>query len=398
MKLFSGGISRYSSVAGITDMNNRNYRYIVPLTGNAAFKISDFERYRFLEVEKSKYKHNDFIKLNVEGEIHVYNYTLDMEHYLIIDSLEISTVAEFQKKCFSILLALGFIKGNFLNDECFILSFQNNKMKNPENFLYTSMRASINTQQPLFVTSYYSVYNDIDYVREENGEISKDDPLFSRFKGDVQLFPDEAFSNLSSLCYSSEKIQRALLIFIDAHVATLEVKIPNYYVAIEAIAGYIEGVRKKQGSKISAAPIKNPDMARELISEIKEIISHKKETSKMDDEEFAIEILFKNIDRLNSPTNADKLNEAFIYVDYILTLEQKKLLIDRNLYLHRSFLKTVDDEELFKKGLFAALKLESMIAVLIFRLCKYSGPMINYTALYSSITDLGHDEDRVWDI
>lgn len=397
-KIFNGGISMFSTVQEISSMDSHYYRYVVPVGSGKVFKIWDFQRLGFKEKVGTRTKESSCVKLDVDGEMHLFDYSHNKSHYLIIDCFQEISIVDFQKKCFCILLALGFIKGNFIHDECFIFSYDNDQMKDPTNVLYSSVRASINTQKPLFVTNYYPIYENVDYLRDENGIISVDDPLYKRFKGDIMLFPDVAFSNLSKLCFNSEKIQRAILIFIDAHAATLEIKIPTYYVAIEAIAGHIAEERKKDGIKMSVAPIKNNKIANELISELKEMIRSKQEAENINDDEFIQEILFKNIDRLNSPPNADKLKEAFSYVNYDLNQEQKKLLIDRNTYLHGSFLKIVGDDELFKKGLHSALKLELMIAILIFRLSHFSGPILNYSAIWSDITDLGHNEERVLDI
>jgi hypothetical protein len=398
-KIFSGGISMFFINKNLIDKDDQYLRFIIPTGAEKPFRIEDFQRYLFEEKTNEKTSRIHFVKLNVEGEMHLFNYSHSDLNYLIIDCPTKISVVSFQKKCYSILLALGFIKGHFIHDECFILSFDNEDMSHSVGMIYNSLRTSIQTQQPLFTTNFYSIYQDTDYLSDDFGRVLKEDPLYKRLQGDMLFFPDHTFSKLSELCLQSEKIQRSVLIFIDSHLATLETKIPNYYVVLEAVGGYIYEERKRNAKeKISVAPIKDQKLANHLIEDIKELIKSFKMENNIIEDDFSLDILFKNVDRLNSPPNADKLKEVFTYVGYELTIAQKKLLIDRNRFLHGSFLKIVGDEELFREGLHSALKLESMIAVLIFKLAGFSGPIINYTALRSDITELGVDEERVWDI
>jgi len=398
-KIFSGGISSFSTEPDILNKTDLYLRFIIPVGVKQSFKIEDFQRYWFLETLDRKPTKTHFLKLDVQEEIHFYDYSYKESHYLIVDSFCKTSIADFQKKCFCILLTLGFVKGHLIHDECFILSYDTEELLVPKGLVYNSMRASIQTHQPLFTTNYYSIYKDIDYATDEKGMVAKDDPLYPRLNGDLLFFPDSVFSKIAVLCFTSEKFQRSILIFIDSHLSTLETKIPNYYVALEAIAAYVYQLREENNEeKISVAPIKDPKIAEKLIQKISDLATASKIESDLSDEDFSLEIILKNINRLNSPPNADKLKEAFTYIDYQLSNEQKRLLIDRNRYLHGSFLKIVGNDELFRKGFHAALKLETMLAILIFKLGGYSGPVINYAGLWSNITELGQDEDRVLEI
>ncbi len=112
-------------------------------------------------------------------------------------------------------------------------------MDNPKDILYHSMRASVITNQATFTTNPFSVSHDIDFERDKKG-ILKQEVTDKLYEG-MNLFSSDVFSKLTSLFFEKEKLQRAALIFIQSHIASLEIEIPNYYVAIEAITGYISG-------------------------------------------------------------------------------------------------------------------------------------------------------------
>ncbi len=162
------------------------------------------------------------------------------------------------------MLALGFIKGDLIHDECFIESYSDENLETPENILYHSMRASVQTNQGTFTANPFSVNYDIDFERDENGMIKKE--IRDKLNEDIDNFSQDVFSNLATLFFKYEKIQRAALIYVLSHIASLEIKIPNYYVAIEAITGHISDVLATK--KKSLNPIKDIDLANDLIKQI----------------------------------------------------------------------------------------------------------------------------------
>ncbi len=388
-KIFSGGISSFSTCKNTTDLDNKFHRCIIPVGVKEAFNIHDYQRLYFVTPNK---KSLHYILLNISGETyHLFNYNLGTDYYLIIDSIQQSTLNLFQKKCFNALLALGFINGNLIHDECFIVSYTDDKMEMPENILYHSMRASVKTNQGTFTTNPFSVNHDIDFERDEKGKLKKE--IYDKLYEDIYDFSADVFSKLASLFFEKEKLQRASLIFIQSHIASLEIKIPNYYVAIEAITAHITS--EVETKKESLSPIKDAKLANELINQITELATKTKSEKGLNDEDFNIEIILKNINKLNAPPNADRLSESFTHIGYTLSKEQKDILKDRNRFLHGSFLKTIGDDVEFREGLHTALRLQFMIAVLVYKLAGFTGKIINYAELWSHITEKKLDEERL---
>lgn len=389
LKLFSGSINSFSSSSNHDDINNKYLRMVIPDLDKDAFSLHQF---RHLYFTTQKNVQVDYLSvLFGENEYHIYKCSYNKKAYLIIDCIKVETLIEFQKKCFNILLTYGFITGKLIHDECFILSFSDDKMVAPEGFLYHAMRASVITNQPTFTSNPYSVNSDVDFERDEKGQI-KDEVSRKLYEG-IEDFPGDVFSKLVELFYKEEKLQRAALLFIQSHITSLEMRIPNYYVAIEAITGFISS--KLATGKKSLSPIKDASIAASLIQLVREEAVKLKAGKGLDDEEFNMEIIEKNINKLNAPPNADKLAESFTHIGYTLSEEEKKILKDRNTFLHGSFLKTVDDDIAFREALHVALRVNFLIAVALLKLGGFSGKIINYAELWSHITEKELNEERL---
>ncbi|MBX9785254.1 MAG: hypothetical protein K2X48_18365 [Chitinophagaceae bacterium] len=388
-KLFSGTINSFSSSVAHTVINNRFLRMVIPEQDKDVFNLHEFKHLYFVTPKKS---HIDYLPVLFENsEYHIYKCTSNKKKYIIIDCVKLETLIEFQKKCFNILLAYGFITGRLIHDECFILSFSNEAMATPEGFLYHAMRASVITNQPTFTSNPFSVNSDIDFEREEHGKIKE--AVTKKLYEGIDDFPRNVFSKLVELFYKEEKLQRAALLFIQSHITSLEMRIPNYYVAIEAITGYISSsitIRKK-----SLAPIKDTTIASDFIKYIKEEALKLKAEKGLDDDLFNMDIIEKNIAKLNAPPNADKLAESFTLLGYNLSGEERKILKDRNTFLHGSFLKTIDDDLAFREALHVGLRVHFLIAVALLKLAGFSGKIINYAELWSHITEKELNEERL---
>lgn len=388
-KEFAGNITSFSTCKELSELDNKFLRFIIPLDAAKPFDIQNFQR-QFIETPNRKTF--PCIPLTISGEeYHFIVYKLGDEYHLIIDSIQHTELKQFQKKCFNALLALGFIKGNLIHDECFILSFSDAEMSAPQHIVYHSMGASVSTNQPTFTANPFSVHSDVDFPKDEKGAITEE--AQKKLYEGIIYFPREVFSKLATLFYEKEKLQRATLIFIQSHIAALEVKIPNYYVAIEAITGHISSELAK--GKKSLSPIKDDKLARDLIQKISDLALKAKTDGNLKDEEFDMEILVKNINKLNAPPNADKLSESFTHLGYSLSKEQKDVLINRNRFLHGSFLNIPDDDEVFREALHTALRLQFMIALLIYKLAGFEGKIINYAELWSNMTGKKLGEERL---
>lgn len=389
LKLFKGNISSFSSVNDNSSFNEHNLRMVIPVEKSNKIDFYDLQRDYFKTPQNKSF---NYIPLDVDGEeYHFYNYSIGQNHYICIDCQLPGNLTIFQKKCFNILLAYSVIHGKLIHNECYIFSYENEEMAVPENFLYHSMRASVITAQGVFTTKVLALHSDTDFERDDDGMIKKE--IRDKLMEDIYDFPISVFSNLSTVFYKYEKLQRAALIFVQSHISALEVKIPNYYVAIEAITGHI--VKELVTDKKNFSPITDTKLANELIKLFKEQSLKVKTDYSLSDEEFNMEIFEKNLNKLNAPPNANKLADSFDFFGYTLSKEQKGILIERNRFLHGSFVKIVDDDKEFREALHVALRLHFMVAFLLLKIAGFEGRIINYAELWSHVTEKALGEERL---
>ncbi|MFY7813921.1 MAG: hypothetical protein ACOVRK_01905, partial [Chryseobacterium taeanense] len=91
------------------------------------------------------------------------------------------------------------------------------------------------------------------------------------------------------------------------------------------------------------------------------------------------------------------LGKVFDLVGFDLSTipDSKKVLNERNTYLHGSFSVHADDDKTFQTALHTGLRLHFMIAVLLLKYCGFSGKIINYAALWKHITKKEINEERL---
>ncbi|MFD2586086.1 hypothetical protein ACFSQJ_04045 [Croceitalea marina] len=386
-KYSKGTISSFSTNVITNDSKEVLLRYVVPVGEKNKLDLRDFKKTLFQVGNGTSL----LFACNIDGHgFDLINVRKDGFYYFIIDCLEPIQKKEFQKKCYNTLLGIALLKGDLVLNESYLLTFDDSKLKEPKSIEYTSMRSSVFSNQPLITTNPFSVrIFDEDFERDEKGMISESQRK-KLYEGIVDVSSD-VFSKLVTLFCEEEKVQRAALLYILGHKATLEIRIPNYYVALEAITSYLSRTVMDSSKKLN--PIKDKKIANDLIEEIKILIQDKKEQKGLTDEEINIQVLFKNVDRLNSPPNADKLAKSFEIIGYGLTSEQFKMIKDRNSYLHGSFIKTESEEERFRDALHLSLRLHFLIGVLLLKQVGYDGKIINYAKLLSHITGKEIDEE-----
>ncbi len=382
-----GTINALSSSAQSFNSKPVFLRCVIPVGTENKLDLKDFQKTLFRVGSATSL----LFACNVnEHNFELINCKKDDFHYFIMDCLEPIEKKEFQKKCYNIILTVGLLKGDLIHKENYILSYKDNTFKEPEHIEYMSMRSSVLSNQPLITTNPYSVrIFDDDFERDENGMIS-DAQRKKLYDGIVDV-SGEVFSKLATLFCNHEKLQRATLLYILGHSATLEIRIPNYYVALEAITSYLAKTVDEKPKRLN--PIKDKNVASELIAQIKTLILKTKKNKELDDDEMNLDVLLKNIDRLNSPPNADKLAKSFEIIGYTLTDEQFKIIKDRNSYLHGSFIKTKEEDGIFRDALHLSLRLHFLIGVLLLKNVGYKGKIINYAKLWSHITGKDIEEE-----
>lgn len=390
-KTIKGSISAFRSSSDLMVFDNKYLRMVLPLTKG---KVNMYS-FQGKHLDTTDHRGVIYIPVKISGKVYrFYTYKYGEKEFIVLDSETPCNLIDFRKVTYNILLAYGFIKGNFFSDECYVLAFDEPNMVVPQNINYHSTRSTLLTGQGVHTSNPFSVYHDLDFERDENYAIKKE--IQDKLYEGVTYFPVESFSKLVEAFYLHEKLQRAVVLYIHGHSSTLEMRLPNYYVALEAITAQICKI-KEEGKKENLSPIKHDDVAKSFIDKVKSLAKNAKAESGLNDTDFDMDILEKNIFKLNAPPNADKLGKAFSLVGFDLNTipDSKKVLNDRNMYLHGSFSVHADDEKTFQTALHTGLRLHFMIAVLLLKYCGFSGKIINYASLWKHITKKEIDEERL---
>ena len=90
------------------------------------------------------------------------------------------------------------------------------------------------------------------------------------------------------------------------------------------------------------------------------------------------EVMIKKLDGFNSKTNGDKLTTPFEQVGYKLSGPEKKVIKDRNRFLHGKIYERLPNESWLKdKLLYSSMELRKLCGILLLRYSGYKGPILN---------------------
>ncbi|MDP1817277.1 MAG: hypothetical protein Q8K92_22665 [Leadbetterella sp.] len=386
-KISRGLITKISSVQDDQEMNDHYLRMILPVDTARPFDINQFQRKFF----KTKTKREIyFIEVVIAGDTYeLFIYKHEKKHYVVIDCKSRTTLKIFQRKAYNLLLALAVIRGDLIGNESLVLSYKTAKHAKIQNFLYHSNRENLITNQPVFTSNPMAFYYNYDFEREKNFDLTKREK--EKLYDDIIDFEAKVFSNLATLIHENEKIQRAAFLLLIGNTATLEVRLPNYYLAIEAIAEHISGPNTDK--KL----IKDKKIASEIKKYIIDYLQDLKDKRGLDDEELNLKILQNKINSIESPPNSSKLSEPFLTLGFKLLSkkELKDLLGERNTYLHGNFFISSDDEKVFQEAFYIGTRLHLMVSFLLLKLSGFNGKIVNYAEVWSHITKREVKEDRL---
>jgi hypothetical protein len=149
--------------------------------------------------------------------------------------------------------------------------------------------------------------------------------LQHQVKAPVIRFAIKYLENLIHELLNSLIYQRTLLLICHAHTEPPYVTSTLYSVALKTITNKVsEEIKEK------IKPIKQKDVAQNLRSELKKSLATFKE--KLADEAF--NKIASDIDRINSPTNKQKLLQPFKHLNINLPAEDIEAIERRNDFLH----------------------------------------------------------------
>lgn len=383
-KMVSGTIQSMRSVS----LAEKSYywRLLIPISQTIDIRHS-FEWWSFLS---NGQPHAQLLKLfHNSTEIHFYGYKNGNQHYAAVDALEGLSLKRFQEIVYAILLIYGLLKGKFYSGEGFFVAYSDHELRDAKGVVYQQMSSSIYNLPGIHTSNPYTGIDQASFRRNNKGGIPK---IFmnGRSKG-IDLFPAAVFENLLNLLLEKDKIRDALTQIVLNQQATLEIRIPILYVALETISGVIS-----TGGDKDLKPIKDKKRAEKLTQLLKattEQFAKDEGFSKTQIEELTP--LIKRLSGLNNPPNSDKLSKVFQLVGYDLREWDKLAINERNAFLHgfTPKLKVSADEYGFKEFYDLSLRLHFLLCVLLLKKAGFEGKILNYNKLHEHITHIIRGED-----
>lgn len=394
-KMVKGEITSLSNKRNSYYSNNRCYRMVLPLNKKVAL-FGDFIGYSFL-VDGKRYMET-LLKLKIrDKDYHLFVYKENKsDYFFVIDSLNAQSLKGFQEVCNSILLGYAFLKGDYHGEQSYILTYNSIAFKDPISVKTQILGGGIYKGFAVHSTKPHSIVSlrrEKKIIKDKDGKfIGFDDSDLKRY---MVEFPTECFAKLCDQICSKGGILRAVILFISNHTATLELKIPTLFVALENVTKVLIG-----GDIAPPKLFENQELVAAIKSKIKKAVKEitiiKKELKPEFENEFEEKLYEANFTRImtglynfNRGTNNKKLKEPFDNFGYKLTKEEEDLIfVHRNKFLHGDDFIAMEEsyDYEFRELFHISMRLHRMIAVLLLKSSGFSGYILNQAKIHQNIS------------
>jgi hypothetical protein len=154
-----------------------------------------------------------------------------IEGYIIIESVEKITYEVFSETCYSIMVALGFLSGHFVQTETYFFQQRNHDAAFSCGFKYRKLRASSSSMYHALTHNPYGYAHMI-------GSDYADDLYNSHF---LKPIDEKSFSQLVDLIHNNSQVQYALVLFNEANDNGLSLLIKNncFFAVLEVLRKFL---------------------------------------------------------------------------------------------------------------------------------------------------------------
>ncbi len=352
----------FTSVSGVLKRFDTNkiighekafFRAVIPNSVNLS--LSEFFETHNLQIGSSTYGSGVFSFEHGSIQYHLYSYFDEKtkDKYFFIESASPCELAEFRSILDEIILALTYLTGVFIGSEIFIVSCAKNDFES--NTLLGLSR---------FFDDLKNGFSALPRLRDQ-WDVQRAMKNF-----EVRVVPRVHFNALIKKLFESTIYKRSILLICQAHTEPDYVRSTIYAVALETIANLIsEDIDEK------IRPVEKK-LGRKIQKELKSKLDEYKE----DIGETAMKIMSGVIERINSPTNSQKLLAPFEYYKIKLSPNDVEAIKNRNDFLHGR----IPDLEDTREFTIINDRLLYCINCLVLKYVGYSG-YISYQATWTQI-------------
>ncbi|WP_413534078.1 hypothetical protein [Empedobacter brevis] len=299
------------------------------------------------------------IKIEDE-EFTIYEKSKKGKYYFIIDSKNKIEFEKFADICYSIMVGFGFLSANLIQNEAYYFKSDNAEFDTITDFSYSQLRPSIDSQgtcNPIYSNPY---------------GYTKDKTIINIVGKQLNVFDDKLFSDLCAKIYKQEDYTILILLILEANASSLILRPAGYAVALEKITNII--VEENKGLK----PIPDKGLSKKFRQSLLDVLEHYNDDINNVGNEDSVTILRKNIDKINNPTNRDKLLKPFEILKINISKEDEEAIDNRNKFLHGRKIQTDENTEDYIKIFEITLRLNNLLNKLILKHIGFSGYVINH--------------------
>ncbi|MFO0322548.1 MAG: hypothetical protein ACK504_08990 [Bacteroidota bacterium] len=334
------------------------YRRFVILTEKS--KMMYFLETESFQDEESTYFYGKVSVTVDEIFLNFYEVNFNESTYFIIDSLSTIGFDKFADLCHSIMIGYGLISATFHQNEAFYLSSNDNSFINITSLFYYQLRKTLTSIYNPIYSNPYGYTNDNEIVQLMGTKL--------------KVMLPTLFSKLCYKIHTDENYATLILLLLEANTASLILKPAGYSVALEKLTNII--VEENKGLK----PITDSEIAKSFNVELNKVLKKYRSKITKTGNKDSISILQKNIDKINTPTNRDKLTNPFEIYGITLSDLDLKAIDNRNNFLHGRSINSKEKENKtnYLDVFHISLRLNVLINKLIFKHLGYDGWLINY--------------------
>ncbi|HMV08179.1 MAG TPA: hypothetical protein PK325_00870 [Cyclobacteriaceae bacterium] len=300
-----------------------------------------------------------FVNVTIK-EDHFHFYALEPINSFVIDSTAKIEKDRFFRTCLAIRTSFAFLSGKFYRDQVVYFSAPEVEFTTISNFEIQCEPQSIITENQITNPRFF-----------REGYDTRSDDVKKLWGPHLRNFSAAVFSNLCEKLFDSTELFRAVELIVNA--GSIEDPVQKgalYSVALETLTEYY-----KANNEEVFKPVKDKVVAKEFTESLESQLETIK--SKLASNDYTT--LKRKIANINSPTNKDKLTKPFELLSINLSDEDKKMLDERNRYLHGDRPKSAETE---MELLNIAHHLHTLAAKLVLKIAGYSGHIIHLPSWY----------------
>lgn len=374
-KFFSGT----SSSVGLMDaigstasaFENKYLRYVIEVPKAALHQYLETESSRD---EDSILRYSSVTLLVAGHKLFVYERKQADKTYFLIDSDKQIEKDLFMDLSYAVMLSFGLLSAKFNQKEAYCLSSNDKSFQQIEGLTYHKLRDSLTS---IFNPIYFNPYG---YTEDEN--------IIMQVKHLSKVFSADLFSKLCTRVFEKEEYASLLILVLEANSASLILRPAGYAVALEQLTNMI--AEENKGLK----PILDKKLAKQFQAELEGVLVKYVESIGVNGQTDSIQILRKNIEKINNPTNRDKLTKPFQLYGIALSPLDLEAINHRNAFLHGRRIDMEGKEGEYYLNVFhTALRLNFLVNKLILKHIGYSGMVVNYVKHHEGQLKLKIEEE-----